>query len=267
MARGSPPQAAPRYNTAVGHRKLLAVVLKTTDYGESDRVVALFSEEHGRLSAFARGARASRRRFGGALEPFTLVSAELRERPGAELWGLESVSVRQGFGAIRGDLSRIACASYACDLSRALVRDHEPHPELFADLVSLLSRLDGAPARAETLRAFELMALRDVGLSPRLDACARCGEPLPAPPEGLAFSPEGGLVCGRCTPGLPRAVRCSAAAVEALARLAGEGLAAGPLAAAVGAEVRELLGRFIEQQVGGRLPSRKFLDEVGPLLR
>ncbi len=251
----------------MGHRKLLAVVIKTTDYGESDRVVALLSEEHGRLSAFARGARASRKRFGGALEPFTLVAAELRERAGAELWALESVAVRRAFGAIRGDLARIACAGYACDLARALVRDHEPHPELFADLVALLGLLDEAPARPETLRAFELLALRDVGLSPRLDVCARCGSALPEPPEGVAFSSEGGLVCGACRPGLPRAVACSAAGAQALRRLSADGLAAGPLPAPVGAEVRDLLSRFVEQQVGGRLPSRKFLDEVGPHLR
>jgi len=251
----------------VGHRKLLAIVLKTTDYGESDRVVALFSEEHGRLSAFARGARASRRRFGGALEPFTLVAAELKERPGAELWGLESVAVRRAFGGIRGELPRIACAGYACDLARALVRDHQPHPDLFADLVALLERLDEAPARPESLRAFELLALRHAGLSPRLDACARCGAPLPEPPEGMAFSPEGGLVCRACRPALPRAVECSAAAAQALGRLSAEGLSAGPLPAGVGAEVRDLLSRFVEQQVGGRLPSRKFLDELGPHLR
>jgi len=250
----------------VGHRKLLAVVLKTTDYGESDRVVAMLSQEHGRLSAFARGARASKRRFGGALEPFTLVAAELRERHGAELWALESVAVRRAFGAIRGDLARIACAGYACDLGRALVRDHEPHPELFAHLVALLGRLDEAPARPETLRAFELLALRDAGLSPRLDACARCGAQL-ADLRGLAWSPEGGLVCGSCRTGLPRAVACSEAAAQALVRLAAEELQAGALPAGVGAEVRDLLSRFIEQQVGGKLPSRKFLDEVGPHLR
>lgn len=251
----------------MGHRKLRAVVLKTTDYGESDRVVALLSEEHGRLSAFARGARASKRRFGGALEPFTLVSAELRERPGAELWGLESVSVQRAFGGIRGDLSRIACAGYACDLSRALVRDHEPHPELFADLLALLELLDLAPARPESLRAFELLALRGAGLSPRLDACARCGAAFPDPPAGLAWSPDGGLVCGACRAGLPRALACSAGAAAALVRLAGAGLTSGPLPAGVGAEVRDLLSRFVEQQVGGKLPSRRFLDEVGPFLR
>ncbi len=117
--------------------KLRALVLQATDYGESDRVVALLSEERGKLSAFAHGARASRRRFGGALEPFNLLAAELRERPGG-LWTLESAAVLRGFGAVRGELARIACAAYACDVARSLVREQEAHPDLFALLLSLL---------------------------------------------------------------------------------------------------------------------------------
>ncbi|HVI73863.1 MAG TPA: DNA repair protein RecO, partial [Anaeromyxobacteraceae bacterium] len=56
--------------------KLTGVVLRTVDYGESDRVVSLLTAERGKVSAFARKARVSRRRFGGALEPFTLLQVE-----------------------------------------------------------------------------------------------------------------------------------------------------------------------------------------------
>jgi len=248
--------------------KLRAVVLQTTDYGESDRVVSLLSLERGKLSAFARGARASRKRFGGALEPFTLLALDLRERPGAELWALEAASVERAFGAIRGDLARIACAGYACDLARSLVRDQEPHPDLFALLVELLSRLDGGPAEPSWLRAFELLALRAAGLQPRLDGCARCGGQLPAAPARLAFSPEGGFLCDDCAAGAPGALRCGADTAEALRRLADGGLAvAGPLPGPVGTEARDLLTHFLEYQLGGRLKSRKFLDEVGPMLK
>jgi DNA repair protein RecO (recombination protein O) len=249
--------------------KLRAVVLRTTDFGESDRVVALLSEERGKVSAFARGARASRRRFGGALEPFTLLSAELRERPGAELFTLDAVSVEQGFGAIRGDLARIACASYACDLARALVRDHEPHRDLFALLADALGRLDAAPPSPALLRAFELSALRAAGLEPRLDACARCGGLLPAPPERLVLGLDhGGLLCGSCAPLAARARSCSPETADALRALAAGGLAAaGPLSGAVGVEARDLLAAFLEHHLGGRLPSRKFLDDLGPMLR
>jgi DNA repair protein RecO (recombination protein O) len=249
--------------------KLTALVLRTVDYGDSDRVVTLLSRERGKVSAFARGARASRRRFGGALEPFTLLRVEGKERPGGGLVSLESAHVERAFGGIRGDLARIACASYAAELSRELVREGEPHDELFALLVEYLARLDAAAAQPSALRAFELGALAAAGLMPRLDACARCGEPL-ATAAALPFDPgQGGVLGPSCAPWAPGAPRLGAATREALARYQEGGLAAAdaaPLARQEGIEAREALSRFIEHHLGARLASRKFLDEVGPML-
>lgn len=249
--------------------KLLALVLHAVDHGETDRVVTLLARGHGKLAAFARSARVSRRRFGGALEPFTLVHAELSGQGGGDrLLRLDSVSPERAFHAIRGDLARIACAAYATELAGALVRDHEPHDELFDLLVDYLARLDAAPARPATLRAYELAALAAAGYQPRLDACARCGEPLPD--GGLVFSPEdGGPLCQRCGPAAgPGRLPLSAGGLEALRRLQAGGLDAGegPLAGAAGRESREVLERFLTHTLGRRLQARRFLDEVGHLL-
>ncbi|HSN92364.1 MAG TPA: DNA repair protein RecO [Anaeromyxobacteraceae bacterium] len=249
--------------------KLAAVVLRAVDYGEADRVVLLLSRERGKVSAFARGARASRRRFGGALEPFTLLAAEARERRGAELLGLETVSVVRAFGGIRGDLARIACAAYAAELSRELVRDHEPHPDLFDLLVAYLSALDSGPARPAALRAFELGALRAAGFMPRLDACARCGAGLPDAPVRFDAEPGGALCPGCAAAAGPRSVSLSPGTLRALRGLQEGGLAAAetePLLPPAGREGREALAHFVEHVLGRRLRSRAFLDEVGPLL-
>ena len=263
------------------HSKLTAIVLRTVDTGEADRVVTLLSRERGKVAAFARGARASRRRFGGALEPFTLVRAEVRERAGAELLRLESVAPLEAFGAIRGDLARIACAAYAAELARDLVRDHEPHEDLFDLLAAYLGALHRAPALPAGLRAFELGALRAAGLLPRLDACARCLTPQPPSPRGgeagspgiarsLRLDPERGILCEACAPlASPGAPSLSADAAAALARLAAGGLAAASgelLAPQAGREARDALGAFIEHHLGHRLAARRFLEEVGPML-
>ena len=243
--------------------KVVAVVLRTVDYGERDRVVTLLSRDRGKLSAFARGARVSRRRFGGALEPFTILAAELVER-GGDLWVLDSASVEAGFGTIRTDLARIACASYAVELAREIVRDAEPHPELFDALVDYLGTLDAAPAAPWDLRRFELLALRAAGLQPSLDDCARCGRPAgegPAP-----FDPvQGGVLCPGCGPTAGPGAR--SAGPEALAAL--RALQRGdeaPGGAAPASEARVILGSCIESHLGKRLQARRFLDEMGPLL-
>ncbi len=253
-----------------GRAKLTGIVLRTVDTGESDRVVTLLTRERGKVAAFARGARASRRRFGGSLEPFTLVAAEVRERSASDLLGLDQVSPLEAFGGIRGDLARIACASYAAELAQELVRDHEPHEDLFDLLAAYLALLAAAPARPAALRAFELGALRAAGLAPRLDACARCGGPLP-PDRAIRFDPgQGGALCGGCaSSAAPGAPSLSPATVSALARLAGGGLAAAsgePLAPPAGREARDALSAFLEHHLGRRLQARRFLEEVGAML-
>lgn len=250
--------------------KLTGVVLRTVDYGDSDRVITLLTRDRGKVSAFARGARASRRRFGGALEPFTLLAAEARERSGSDLLGLDTVAVTRGFGALRADLARIACASYAVELARELVRDHEPHGDLFDLLVAYLEALDAGPARPAALRAFELGALRAAGLMPRLDACARCGAELAAGLPARFDAGQGGALCPGCAPtAAPGAPSLSGAGVAALLRLQDGGLAAAaaePLAPSAGREARDALTAFIEHHLGRRLAARRFLDDVGPLL-
>ena len=66
-----------------------AIVLRAVNYGEADRIVTLFGRDTGRLSALARGARKSQRRFAGGLSLCALGSAAIRERAGAELVTLE----------------------------------------------------------------------------------------------------------------------------------------------------------------------------------
>ena len=67
-----------------------ALVLSTVDYGEADRIVTLFTKDRGRLSAFAAGARTSKRRFAGALEAGTHLRARLVERRG-DVYRLDGV--------------------------------------------------------------------------------------------------------------------------------------------------------------------------------
>ena len=70
---------------------LQAFVLSTLDYGDSDRIVSLFSLEHGRIKGFARGARNSRKRFGAALESFARIEAQIRVKDG--LSGLKQAEI------------------------------------------------------------------------------------------------------------------------------------------------------------------------------
>src|SRR5256714_3364100 len=100
--------------------RLAAIGLRTVAYGDSDLIAHLLVRGRGRVSAFARGARSSRRRFGGALEPFQLVEVLLAERSGPELWMLREAAVAEAYAGVREDLHPSAHARDAAALR------HEP---------------------------------------------------------------------------------------------------------------------------------------------
>lgn len=235
-----------------------AIVLGTVDYGEADRLVTLFTVGRGKLTAFAAGARKSRRRFAGALDPCTRLKAQLVARHGTT-FRLDSVDIEKAFHALRGDLPRIARALYAIELCRELIRDEQPHPQLFALLVRYLEALDGNTAGPTSLIAFELSALAHVGFMPRFDACAICGGS-PLPP--LRFDPDhGGVVCSRCAARTPFGAALEPELAMALAAIQhGERK---PMEKAPRERARQLLNLFIEHQLGRKLKSVDFMAQVG----
>jgi len=144
-----------------------AIVLRLTDYGEADRIVTLFTLEQGRLSGVARGAKRSRKRFGGALEAFAHLKLQLQLGPG--LPTLLSADIGSIFPGIRGELSKIGSAAYACELVERLTPEGEANPRLFRLLYCYLERLDLAPPSPSDRRFFAVNLLKILGYQPELD--------------------------------------------------------------------------------------------------
>jgi DNA repair protein RecO (recombination protein O) len=178
-----------------------AVLLKSVAYGEADLIVTLFTRARGKLSALARGARGSKRRFAGALGTLVVSRVELRPRPASELWVLASATPTEAFHQVAADVVALAHAGWATELVRELSAPEQPDQEVF-DLLLGLYRLLGARGPSVTaLRAFELALLDHAGLAPVLDRCVGCGslEPAALNAPGAVFDPgRGGVACSAC---------------------------------------------------------------------
>lgn len=240
----------------------LAVVVRTVDYGEADRVVTLLTRGHGKLSALARGARKSTRRFGAGLSLFGVGEATLSERPGAELATLEAFDGARGFPGLYADVAKVAHGGYACELVRELSPVRQPEPEMFDLLVGLCELLSGGPARAETLRVFELRLLDLVGLRPQVSRCAT-GDDCTLDTDGQVFDVRrGGVVCAACHgSGRPLAgeVRRALASAQGLTL---DQAASLTLAHAVNAGCRDAIAALIIDHLGRALKSVEFIDKL-----
>jgi DNA repair protein RecO (recombination protein O) len=176
-----------------------ALVLRTFDQNESDRLVHLYTEDLGRVSAIAKGAKRSRRRFPGALELFSLLEVRLVAPPRSALMRLEAARLYHPLEGLSGDLLRFAVACHFVELLDRLTADGERNPELFGFAAGLLDVLRGE--RADRLLALLVLikTLARLGYRPQLLACAVCGSALRG---GLAAfgTRQGGALCPACAP-------------------------------------------------------------------
>jgi DNA repair protein RecO (recombination protein O) len=176
-----------------------ALVARSVDYGEADRICTLLTREQGKLSALARSARKSRKRFGGALALFVVGEATLKTSGRRSLLALERFDSREDLGArITADVIKVAHGSYMLELARELWGEGQPDEECFelvcAGLRALAALEQPAPG---LLRAYELQILGVLGLAPALDSCVSCGTD-----DAVIFDlDQGGLICASCVRG------------------------------------------------------------------
>lgn len=160
-----------------------AVVLRTMRYGETSRIVTLFTRDRGKMGVLARGARAAKSRFGSAVQPLACIEAVLSTKDTRTLQTLREASHLRRFPRLAADLDRLTAALRMVELVNALTQDEEAAPALFDLLVATLGGLDVPETHpANALLFFELRLAGLLGFQPRFTR------------EGVAALPERGGV-------------------------------------------------------------------------
>ena len=180
-----------------------AFVLKATDYRDADRIITLLTRRFGRLSAIARSARRSRKRFGGRLEACMQLDVGLQFGRG-DLATLTDANVLDAHLGILESLPRMRAAGAGLEPVRLVAPERAEDERLFdtlADYLAWVEKLAGEDASSATL-SFSARALALAGLTPGLDACGVTGRRCP---EGQAalFDPVRGTIVSREAGGGP----------------------------------------------------------------
>jgi DNA repair protein RecO (recombination protein O) len=254
----------------------LGVVLRTTPLRESDLLVVLYTDEHGRISAVARGGRRSQRRFAGALSLLVLGRYQLGRRPRGELWGLDGAEVVREWTRLSSDVVAVAHASYAAEIVGALLPPEAPDPHALEVIVALWDSLAEAGPSPGALRAVELALLELAGHQPAIDRCAACSET--DLEVGTVFDPtRGGAICRRCAaksrgPGIRPIDAAARAYLRAVSDHGAPGAAravdADPrFAPADRAAARDALVAMVSSLVGKPLRSLEYIAKLGAAQR
>lgn len=245
-----------------------AFVLRSVDYGDHHVIVTLLARDLGKVSAIARSAKRSRRRFGGALLPLRTLRATLTFKPQRDLGELDQAVVLRGYEGLDASYDKITVASYCTELVRSMVQANDDARTTFDLLDLLYDRVATAGDSPDVLRAilyqFELSLLGVAGHAPSLAGCHRCGVAA-AEMTKLRCGRDGqGLVCPTCVRPGERYGVLSADALTVLQYLE-QPVGRPPDAIAtteVAGQVRRVLDASLETALPVALRSRGLVDAI-----
>lgn len=151
-----------------------ALVLREVRYKEADRILTLFTDTEGKISAKARGALRKSSKTAAATQQLTFSEMTLFFNKGK--WTVNEASVNEDFSRLRLDISDFALGCYFAECVEAFSVEDQPDASLMQLALNSLYALSRKMYPAEHIKAaFEMRLMCLSGYTPQVDACARCG--------------------------------------------------------------------------------------------
>ncbi|MBN2802148.1 MAG: DNA repair protein RecO [Deltaproteobacteria bacterium] len=177
-----------------------AIIIKTVNYKETDKILTLFTLKMGIISVIAKGARKSMKRFGGALEPFALFEAVIQTSKKNSLHVLHEAKSKKTYLGLATDLKKLSSAAYILEMVNITINnDIEENRmfELVINTIELINSSEQINIRA-TVISFNLRLLSMNGFEVSTSLCSICGKQLPDN-RAAYFNPQkGGITCTAC---------------------------------------------------------------------
>lgn len=241
-----------------------AIVLRTVDLGEADRILVLFTRHFGKVHVVAKGIRRATSRMAGHAEPLTHATYQLAR--GRDLEVLTGAEARAIYPALREDLGRIAAGWYCAELIDRFTVEHVPAAPLFDLLETALRHLNAGFAAPLVCRWFDLHLLDRSGFRPELAVCVNCQKALEER-ENVWNAASGGAVCESCahrTPGFTLSVR----ALKSLRYLLVSDFASASLLrvdTTLAGELERHMRLFVQHVIDREVTAARLIEEIRAL--
>lgn len=155
-----------KYNTE-------AIVLKSINYKDKDKIYTLFTEEYGKISAIGRGVRKISSRRGGNLDSLNHISIKITERDNG-FKDIDEVVTLNSFKNIKSDYDLSLKAYYLAELISKNIIDNTDNRDntdiqIFKLFRKVLDIIDKKLLNIDlSILFFEIQFLRHLGYFPEL---------------------------------------------------------------------------------------------------
>lgn len=174
-------------------KKLEGIVLKSRDYGETNKIITIFTKQLGIITALSRGANKPKSRLSAASQVF--IQAEFLIYVTKGLSTIQQAQIVQSYRHIREDIVKTAYAAYIIELTEKILEQREPDPLIYDQLMKTLSWINEQEEFLIPIIMYELKIYIKGGFAPVVNHCVNC-QKYEFP---FSFSiQEGGLLCKDC---------------------------------------------------------------------
>ncbi len=187
----------------MGLHKDEAIVLSKRLYGESDKIMRLFTLMSGKISAIAKGAGKSQKRFMNTLEHFNHIRVEYFEKQARGMVRIDNADIIETGSGMETSLKKVSVAAFFVEFADRLTKERERNTELFYALKDILTKLKHSEFDYADILYHQLKMLEILGYMPNFMSCVYCGKTFPDEDKVHFSSERGGVLCPACSRAVP----------------------------------------------------------------
>jgi len=182
----------------MSYYKTKGINLKSLPYGESNKILTIFTFDFGKISAIAKGARKTTSKFGVRMDSFAC--NDLMIAHGSSLDLISQCETIDTFYELRSNLILLEKAGYMCRIVNEVSTNKIKNEKLFDLLFSCLSMLKNGVNPEFVAALFDIRLMDIEGVFPTLDRCVKCHKTVPGNIRNIRFNSDfGGVVCFNCS--------------------------------------------------------------------
>ncbi|MEO6589441.1 MAG: DNA repair protein RecO [Pyrinomonadaceae bacterium] len=182
----------------MGQIETEGIILKTYSLAEADKIVLMLTEKFGLIRGVAKGAKRLKSKFGGILEPFSVVLADLYQKEERELVSIRGLELQKSYFTQASNPLILQKLAYLSELLIEFSPPHDPNVRVYKMAKVCFDAIIENPERIElVVFYFELWILSLGGYLPgweKCDICANSFDNL----ESYNLQMNFHLVCNNC---------------------------------------------------------------------
>jgi len=174
------------------------LILKSYSLAEADKIVILLTKSEGLVRGVAKGAKRLKSRFGGSLEPFSIVHITYYQKEERELVSITGIELIKSFFGVASNPYFLQHFAYLTELIINFAPPHDPNEKLYRMAKICLETAVYNSKRLEVIALyFELWILKLGGFLPNWNWCENCrASPKTGEITNLLVNFQ--LICSKC---------------------------------------------------------------------